>query len=106
MHVVMRQALVASVADVHVTLSVGPWHAGIAALKHNSHLTRLNLAVCREISDEGVAAVASLAQLQSLDLTFCDRITDAGAAYLSRCLSPVCQPAVPLWTARIALSPY
>ncbi len=58
--------------------------AGIAVLKQNSHLTSLNLAVCREISDEGVAAVATLSNLRSLDLTFCDRITDAGAMHLSR----------------------
>jgi len=60
--------------------------AGIAALKENSHLTKLNVAVCRELSDEGVAAVAALSMLQSLDLTFCDRITDAAVAHLSRCL--------------------
>ncbi len=58
--------------------------AGIAALKENSHLTRLNVAVCREVSDEGVAAVAGLSKLQTLDLTFCDRITDAGVSHLSR----------------------
>lgn len=61
-------------------------HAGIAALKENSQLTRLNVAVCREMSDEGVAAVAGLSKLQCLDLTFCDRITDAGIVHLSRCV--------------------
>ena len=47
-------------------------------------LTRLDLSVCREVTDAGVMHLSRLTTLSSLDLTFIDKVTQVGVASLSR----------------------
>ena len=50
------------------------------------HLTALDLACCRGLSDAGARVVALLCpRLRLLDLTHCKLITDAGIAAVSSC---------------------
>lgn len=58
--------------------------AGLQELAGMSHLTRLDLSVCREVTDAGVANLSTLTSLASLDLTFIDKVTHAGVASLTR----------------------